>query len=875
MIYNTDISFSIRGDPDDWATRKMIRLVLGNQNMKKVLIIIVNMIIMSAILIFVVFYSRFSSRNSYERQIENFVDTTVTMEKVTENYLEGEQRICDVWARYINNSSMTMEEATEFIRASHVLVNTSAHLVSVDTLTGLSTRPKQGTTDEYAVSYKRVDLLDDVSWIDEIGKSINITRAYTNPMNGEQSLAFCNTVTLYDPETESSVPAVLLRVIPISEIEQKWVFPQTELVNAELSMIDANGDYILKGYSFKNSSFFEFYKSYNQSDPESAKQVFEKITSSTGSISMIDSHKREGVLSFTPVSATSGWTLLGFVPAEDLHVEKEDWLLFGVVSAGLLILFLLDMFHMLFLNKRLQVTARAAESASKAKTDFLSTMSHDIRTPMNAIIGLTTIAEKNLGDVESTEESLRKISLASNHLLTLINDILDISKVESGKLKLSPLTFSIVETVENLVNISQPMIKEKNLEFSFHINRMEKEYLYADQLRLNQIYINILSNSIKYTEPGGRVSVEMREDASPNPDCVRLTYVVADTGIGMSKEYMESMYEPFSRQVDSRVNSIQGTGLGLAITKQMVELMGGTIDCQSEQGKGTTFTVVLDIPAADRQREDMKLDPMDVLIVDDDEVMLKTAVDTLDELGARTEQARSGLEALGMIEHRHLSGRDYDVIIVDWKMPEIDGIDTIKRIRSEIGANTPILLISAYDWSDIEDKAKEAGANGFVSKPLFRSTLYDKINTLIGKESRSLEPEDDYSDLQGLHILVAEDNDINWEIISTMLSMFGITTERAENGRVCVDKVREAEKGRYTLVFMDVQMPEMNGLDATRTIRKLEDPWASSIPIVAMTADAFSENVTECLNAGMNGHIAKPVDIKLVIKEIRRIREGR
>lgn len=843
--------------------------------MRRIFIIIVNVVIIAAIMTFVVLYSGAKSRDSYRRQLENFENATVTIEQVTENYLEGEQRICDVWARYINNSAMTMEAAVDFIRASHVLKNTSAHLIFPDTLTGLSTRPKQGTDDDYAVSYERVDLLGNMKWDDEIGDSINITRAYTNPMNGEQSLAFCNTVTLTDPESDTPKTAFLLRVIPISELEKKWVFPQTELVNAELSMIDADGDYIIKGYSFKNSSFFEFYKSYNPTDPESANELFERITSSTGSVTMQNSHGQECILAFTPVDATSGWTMLGFVPAEDLHVDKENWLLFGVVSAGLLILFLCDMFHVLFLNRRLQATAREAEAANKAKTDFLSTMSHDIRTPMNAIIGLTTIAEKNLGDVQSTEESLRKISLASNHLLTLINDILDISKVESGKLMLSPLTFSIVETVENLVNISQPMIKEKNLEFSFHINRMEKEYLYTDQLRLNQIYINILSNAIKYTEPGGRVSVDMREETSPTPGCVRLVYVVEDTGIGMSPEFIETMYQPFSRQIDSRVNSIQGTGLGLAITKQMVELMDGTIECESVQGKGTTFTVILDIPVADRQREDMKLDPVDVLIVDDDEVMLATAVDTLESLGATTEQAHSGPEALGMIEHRHLSGKDYDVVIVDWKMPELDGIQTINRIRSDINTDIPILLISAYDWSDIEDKAKEAGAIGFVSKPLFRSTLYDKINDLIGKESRSTEPEDDYSDLKGLNILVAEDNDINWEIISAMLTMFGITANRAENGRVCVDKISSAEKDHYALVFMDVQMPEMNGLDATRAIRKLEDPSAASTPIVAMTADAFSENVTECLNAGMNGHIAKPIDIKLVIKEIRRIREER
>jgi len=278
---------------------------------------------------------------------------------------------------------------------------------------------------------------------------------------------------------------------------------------------------------------------------------------------------------------------------------------------------------------------------------------------------------------------------------------------------------------------------------------------------------------------------------------------------------------------------------------------------------------------ADRQRDDMQLDPIDVLIIDDDETMLETATDTLESLGATVEQARSGLKALDMIERKHLSGQDYGVIIIDWRMPEIDGIETINRIRSDIGAEIPVLLVSAYDWSDIEDKAKDAGADGFVSKPLFRSTLYDKINDLIGKESTSQEPEDDYSDLHGMHILIAEDNDINWEIISAMLAMFGITTDRAENGQICVDTMRAAEKGSYQLIFMDIQMPEMNGLDATRAIRKLEDPWASSIPIVAMTADAFSENVTECLNAGMNGHIAKPVDIKLVIKEIRRIKEER
>ena len=446
----------------------------------------------------------------------------------------------------------------------------------------------------------------------------------------------------------------------------------------------------------------------------------------------------------TPVAATEGWTLVSFMPMEDLSVNTENWLLIGFVSAGLLILFVFDLAVMLIFNKKLKATAREAASASKAKTDFLSTMSHDIRTPMNAIIGLTAISEKNIEDTEAVKENLRKITLASNHLLTLINDILDISKVESGKLNLSPQTFSISEMMENIVNISEPMIKDKNIDFDLHVGKLDAEYIYADKLRLNQIYINILSNAIKYTEPGGRVRLDMKEEKSERSGCVKLTYVVSDSGIGMSPEFMQTMYQPFSRETDSRVDRIQGTGLGLAITKKMVDLLGGVIECQSEQGKGTTFTVILDLPVADTQ--------------------------------------------------------------------EADG---------------------------------------------------------------NPEKEDDSLNLQGMNILVAEDNDINWEIISTVLDMYGITSERAENGRICVEKMKSASEGSYDLIFMDIQMPQMNGLDATRAIRALDDSWASSIPIIAMTADAFSENITECLNAGMNGHIAKPIDINLVMKEIRKIKEER
>jgi signal transduction histidine kinase/CheY-like chemotaxis protein len=841
--------------------------------LKRSWIVMVNVAIMAAILVFVALYSNRELKENYEHQVEHFVNTTVAMERVTGNYLEGEQGICDNWAQYINNSDLTLEEAAAYVRATHAKAATSAHLIDAETMEGYSTRPKPNTEDDYAVSYQRMDLLGDGAWISDLGTAINITRTYTNPVNGEQSLAFCNRITVRDAETGEKKQAYLLRIVPTSELAEKWVFPQEEYADEELSMIDNEGNYIIRGRSFKNSSFFEFYKSYNQPGIAAQQQLFADILSGTGSFTMLDSKGRERVVAHTPITSTKGWVLLSAVPVSDLKTETEDWLLIGVVTAGLLLLLVMDFMYMQSVNRKLRAMAREAESANKAKTDFLSTMSHDIRTPMNAIIGLTTIAEKNLDDPEAVGENLRKISLASNHLLTLINDILDISKVESGKLTLSPLTFSIVETAENLVNMSQPMIKEKNIHFSFRINRMEKEYLYADQLRLNQIYINILSNAIKYTEPGGSVAVDLREEESEKEGCVRLVYVVSDTGIGMTPEFMEKMFEPFSRQTDSRVNSIQGTGLGLAITKQMVELMNGTIDCQSEVGKGTTFTITLDIPVAERQPEEMRFEDVDALIADDDPVLLDTAADALESLGITAERANNGAEALEMIRRRHETEKDYDVVILDWKMPDMNGLETVRRIRAEIDARIPILLTSAYDWSDIEDEAKAAGADGFIGKPLFRSRLYEKINALFGKETKAAEPEDNYADLAGMNILIAEDNDINWEIISAMLGMFGITSERAENGRICVEKMAEAGEGSYELIFMDIQMPEMNGLDATRNIRRLENKWAASIPIIAMTADAFSENIAECLEAGMNGHIAKPVDIKLVIKEIRRIKE--
>ena len=840
--------------------------------MKRSLMLLGNIVIVLVILGLILFNVSSEQKNLYSTRSEAFGNMTVAMGNVTTNYLLGEQQICNGWATYINANDMSIGEAIEFVRKSIFTPDITAHILLTgnNDLTGLSTSGRNGQKEDYPVSYNNVGIFKDgfATQLKEDGK-LNVTRAYTNPVNAIQSISFCCPVTLRDEQTGQPQSAVLLRVVPVSFFESRWVFPTEEYDNAEISLIDTSGDYIVRGNSFKNMNFYEFYQAYNRSAPTELESMKNRLEGTPGNFEMTNASGERCLAAHARVNSTDDWIIVTMIPASGLGRSFMNWTIIAIITVGLLLLLAFNLLIMMYFNRKLKAAVDSADKANRAKTDFLSSMSHDIRTPMNAIVGLSLLTEKNADDPTIVRENLQKMNRASNHLLTLINDILDISKVESGKLNMSPVTFSIVECAENLVTISQPMVKEKNIDFRFHIDRVSHEYLYADQLRINQIFINLLSNAIKYTEPGGQVCVDMKEEPGQTDKSVQLVYKVSDNGIGMTPEFMAKMYEPFSRQTDSRVNAISGTGLGLAITKQMIDLMNGTIDCQSEAGKGTTFTVKLEITIADRQMEEMKLPPIRVLIADDDEVLLETAKDTLSSIGVKADIARSGAEAIQMIS----DSADYQVVILDWKMPDMDGIEVTRRLRKEVHNDIPVILISAYDYSDIESAAKEAGISGYICKPLFSSTLYNKINEVLGNKSAPVNPDSDLEDFTGMRILVAEDNDINWEIISNILEMHGIETERAENGQLVLDRINDKEKAGFDLIFMDIQMPVMNGLNATKAIRSLDDPEIANIPIIAMTADAFSENVSECLAAGMNGHISKPIDIKLVMKEIRKIRE--
>ena len=852
--------------------------------MKKLPILISNILIVGFIMIFVSLHVTNQGKLHITRNRENFENMTVSLERVTTYYLEGEQRLCNSWARYINNYNLTLQEAVEYLNMVQVVKTNSSHIIMLDTLTGLSNRAHTDNPEDHTVSYAGIDILSSLKNIrSELEPehstylytnsfdSVHVTRSYTNPVNGIQSIAFCDVVNL-TADDGSIKKALLLRIIPLESISEKWSFPTERYEDAQISMIDSEGNYIIKGKSFKNSNFFEFYKSYNEADYHEMEEL-EQMVHKSGSFIMKNSKGEDVLIAHVPVNSASDWSIISYIPLKSIDKNEVDWILISVVALGLIILLIIDIIVFAHINNKLAVTAKAAESANRAKTDFLSTMSHDIRTPMNAIIGLTTIAEKSVKDPHTVTDNLKKIRLASNHLLTLINDILDLSKVESGRLTLSPLTFSIVDSAENLVNISQPMVRQKNIDFRFRSKNITKEYLFADQLRINQIFINILSNALKYTPEGNSVYVDLCQAPSEKKDCIKLIYKVEDTGIGMSEEYMKEMYSPFTRQTDSRINTIQGTGLGLAITKKMVDLMDGTIECQRTEGKGTTFTVTLDISISDKREEEMSLPPLEVLVIDDDQVLLETASDTLKALGTLPELAETGEEALNKIQEKKKENKLYDVIILDWKMPGISGLELTKKIRQLAGKDLSIILVSSYDWTQIEENAKEAGISGFISKPLFRSSLYKKITEVLGLKEDAATQEENAWELAGMKVLIAEDMDVNWEIIHTLLDMYGIQSERAENGKIALEKLQNIGPSQYDLVFMDIQMPEMNGLEATRKIRKLDNPYAAGIPIIAMTADAFSENVAECIEAGMNGHISKPIDIKLVINELKKIQQ--
>ena len=575
-------------------------------------------------------------------------------------------------------------------------------------------------------------------------------------------------------------------------------------------------------------------------------------------------------------------TIIDFADAKiySLNIQVQQA---GLVSTGVSFMIAFSIIGLTILSNRQErrnveaLTARGrdlqdalylAQQSSNAKKDFLSRMSHEIRTPMNVIVGMTTIAGTNLDDKNRVKDCLSKIVLSSKHLLALINDVLDMSKIEEGKLSVNNEQFELQQLFESIVPAIYSQAAAKGSEFECKLKDIVSENVIGDSLRINQILLNLLSNAVKFTPAGGTIRLLVSQGPVKNGH-TKLIFQVEDNGIGMSEEFLQHIFTPFEQEDGTISRKYGGTGLGMAITKNLVELLGGTIRVKSRQGEGTVFTVELhlEVPNEIVQPEIVGWDNLKVLIVDDDEVACTHAGMILKKMGINADWVQHGSIAVQMVMKAHEDDCDYDVCLVDWKMPDMDGIEVTRRIRRELGPDTIVIIISAYDWSEIENEAKAAGANAFIAKPLFESSLCHVLSSAFGQNKKTGEEiKASAVSFKGKRIILAEDNELNREIAEELLKATGADISCVQNGKEAVDCFNASAAGYYDLILMDIQMPVMDGYEAARAIRRSNHKDAGQIPILAMTANAFREDEDEALAAGMNGHIAKPIDIDVLFR---------
>ena len=691
-------------------------------------------------------------------------------------------------------------------------------------------------------------------------------------LSSEGERVMCMLINVEYPMKGGKTSSAMVAAIPMEYLEKVLALDgENSLMYSYI--IRRDGTFVVRT---RENSFFEninetFCEYNGKSAQQYAQELQEAVSSKSeyATIACMDDERRYLLCTDLP---NSEWYLLSLMPfgtldriLQDLSLKRQSatLLMCFIIIGGIVIIFMI--YYKLSRQQMMELEKARQEAikANKAKSEFLSSMSHDIRTPMNGIVGMTAIAMANIDNQERVKDCLGKITLSSRHLLGLINDVLDMSKIESGKLTLNMNQVSLREIMDSIVNIVQPQVKERQQHFDIFIQKIQTEDVHCDSVRLNQILINLLSNAIKFTPEGGRINVYLEQEDSPlGAQYVRCHFRVKDNGIGMTQEFQEKIFDTFTREEKAQIDKIEGTGLGMAITKAIVDTMKGSIELQSAPGKGSEFHITLDLEKADTKVEDMKLPPWRMLVVDNNKDLCQSAVESLREIGIEAQWAVDGETAVAMAKKCHEEDNGFEIVLLDWKIPGMDGLHTAREMRKHLGENVPILIISAYDWSEIEEEAKEAGVQGFISKPLFKSNLYLGLSRymLDAPEEETRKETVSHRSFHGKRILLAEDNDLNWEIAEDLLSEAGFQLERAENGQICVEKFEQSELGCYDVVLMDIRMPVMNGYDAAKAIRALPRKDAN-LPIIAMTADAFSDDIQRCLDCGMNEHVAKPIDV--------------
>ncbi len=700
-------------------------------------------------------------------------------------------------------------------------------------------------------------------------------------VSAEGERVMCMLINVGYPMKNGKKSAAMVAAIPMEYLEKVLALDgKNSLMYSYI--IRRDGTFVIRtreGNFFENVS--ETFCPYNGKNAQQYADELQQAVNTDveyATIACMDNEKRYLLCTELP---NSEWYLLSMMPfgtldriLQDLSLDRQTATLAMcfIIIGGIVIIFMI--YYKLSRQQlmELEMAKREAIKANKAKSEFLSSMSHDIRTPMNGIVGMTAIAMANIDNSDRVRDCLGKITLSSRHLLGLINDVLDMSKIESGKLTLNINQVSLREIMDSIVNIVQPQVKERQQHFDIFIQKIQTEDVHCDSVRLNQILINLLSNAIKFTPEKGRINVYLEQEDSPLGDkFVRCHFRVKDSGIGMTQEFQEKIFDTFTREEKAQINKIEGTGLGMAITKAIVDTMKGSIELQSTPGKGSEFHITLDLEKADTKVEDMKLPPWRMLVVDNNKDLCQSAVESLKEIGIDAQWAVDGETAVAMAKKCHEEQNGFEIVLLDWKMPGMDGLHTAREMRKHLGENVPILIISAYDWSEIEEEAEEAGIQGFISKPLFKSNLYLGISRYMMEQPMEETKKETvlHSSFQGKRILLAEDNDLNWEIAEDLLSEAGFALERAENGQICVEKFEQSEPGYFDVVLMDIRMPVMNGYDAAKNIRALTRKDAN-LPIIAMTADAFSDDIQRCLDCGMNEHVAKPIDVSRLTQLLKK-----
>ena len=725
----------------------------------------------------------------------------------------------------------------------------------------------------------------DIPYMEELLKTLgNNDQKITSALDDKGEKLLLLAADAAYPMADGQTSAALVGGIPMSYIDAAMVLDDdSALMHSHI--VHRDGSYVIRsGDAFRDNYFKRVQAIVNKNDERTPDEYVQEIqtameTKEDYSALLLDGKSYQHL--YCSSLPYCDWYLISVMPygalddALDNLGDQRMYIMLtacGIILLGVLMVFFLYMRMSQHQMEELDKARAAADHANKAKSEFLSNMSHDIRTPMNGILGMTTIAMSNVNDPLRVQDCLKKITQSGRHLLGLINDVLDMSKIENGKMTLNLEQISLCEVMDSIVNIIQPQIKEKGQHFDIFIQKIITEDVICDSVRLNQVMINLLSNAVKFTPNGGKINILlMQEDSPKGDDYIRCHFRVKDSGMGMSPEFQKKIFDTFTREKTAQVYKTEGTGLGMAITKCIVDAMQGTITVSSSPGHGSEFHITVDLKRAEGPSSDMTLPPWRVLVVDNNQDLCQSAADALGEMGVTAEWTLDGKAAVEMITRYHGTQDAYQVILLDWKMPDMDGLHTTREIRRRVGDGLPILIVSAYDWSDIKDDAVQAGANGFIPKPLFRSNLYFGLKHHMEGASTDTDtsPELLEEKFVGKHILLAEDNDLNWEIAEDILSDAGFELDRAENGQICVDMFSQSEPGTFDVILMDIRMPVMTGYDAAQAIRALDRPDAG-LPIIAMTADAFSEDIQHCLDCGMNAHISKPIDVGKLLVQLKK-----